>query len=150
LHLSFKRITLSRNYNTIVPEHPLIERWKSRETKRILALDGGGIRGALTLGFLEKMEAELRSQHANENLLLSDYFDLIGGTSTGSIIAGCLAIGMDVAEVKKKYLGIGAKIFSKKRKRWLPDLGLGVRYFLSANYDDSILERELKKMFMSV
>ena len=55
--------------------------------KRILSLDGGGIRGALTLGYLKKLETLLREKEGNKNLLLCDYFDLIGGTSTGSIIA---------------------------------------------------------------
>ena len=37
--------------------------------KRILALDGGGIRGALTLGFLERVESILREREGNPNLL---------------------------------------------------------------------------------
>ena len=67
--------------------------------KRILTLDGGGVRGALTLAFLERIEAIL-SEHrggstpegAGTSVRLGDYFDLIGGTSTGAIIAGALAI----------------------------------------------------------
>src|ERR1700749_1361288 len=62
--------------------------------KHILALDGGGIRGVLTLEYLEVIEALLRQRRKDPNLLLSDYFDLIGGTSTGSIIAAGLACGM--------------------------------------------------------
>ena len=50
--------------------------------KRILALDGGGIRGALTLGYLKNIEDTLRKQHNNDPAFrLSDYFDLIGGTT---------------------------------------------------------------------
>ncbi len=72
----------------------LIERFESPGPKRILALDGGGIRGALTLGYLEKIEEFLQVQHGHDNeFRLCDYFDLIGGTSTGSIIASCLEIG---------------------------------------------------------
>src|SRR6185437_17066456 len=52
--------------------------------KRILALDGGGIRGILTLEFLKAVESLVR-QRLGEDALLCDYFDLIGGTSTGSI-----------------------------------------------------------------
>jgi patatin-like phospholipase len=48
--------------------------------KRLLALDGGGIRGAITLGFLEQMERLRRARHKREDLDLCDYFDLIGGT----------------------------------------------------------------------
>jgi hypothetical protein len=79
--------------------------------KRILALDGGGIRGVLTLEYLEVIEALLRQRRNDSNLLLSDYFDLIGGTSTGSIIAAGLACGMPVADIKKLYTDLGATVF---------------------------------------
>jgi uncharacterized protein len=79
--------------------------------KRILALDGGGIRGVLTLEYLEVIEALLRQRRKDPNLLLSDYFDLIGGTSTGSIIAAGLACGMPVKDIKKLYYRLGASVF---------------------------------------
>ncbi|MFM7550941.1 MAG: patatin-like phospholipase family protein [Cyanobacteriota bacterium] len=60
--------------------------------KRVLALDGGGVRGILTLGFLERIEWLLRQRHGGDPAFrLCDYFDLIAGTSTGSIIAALLA-----------------------------------------------------------
>ena len=46
--------------------------------KRILALDGGGVRGILTLGYLARIESMLRSRYGDPNLRLCDYFDLIG------------------------------------------------------------------------
>jgi patatin-like phospholipase/acyl hydrolase len=56
--------------------------------KRILALDGGGLRGILSLGILEKIEGLLRERHgAGNDFRLCHYFDLIAGTSTGAIIA---------------------------------------------------------------
>ncbi len=79
--------------------------------KRILALDGGGIRGILTLAYLGVIEDMLRKRSGRNDFLLSDYFDLIGGTSTGSIIAAGLACGMPVAELKKLYHEIGASVF---------------------------------------
>ncbi|UGY19612.1 patatin-like phospholipase family protein [Bradyrhizobium septentrionale] len=79
--------------------------------KRILALDGGGIRGILTLEYLAAVEATLRERYRKDDLLLCDYFDLIGGTSTGSIIAAGLACGMTVDALKKLYRGIGTDIF---------------------------------------
>jgi uncharacterized protein len=79
--------------------------------KRILALDGGGIRGVLTLEYLEAIEALLRQRRNDPDLLLSDYFDLIGGTSTGSIIAAGLAWGMTVEKIKELYYGLGANVF---------------------------------------
>jgi patatin-like phospholipase/acyl hydrolase len=82
--------------------------------KRILALDGGGIRGALTLEYLGKIEEELgkRTGRGTE-FRLSDYFDLIGGTSTGSIIAAGLALGFPVAKLQKLYRDLATAVFQK-------------------------------------
>lgn len=94
---------------------PLIERLTQPGPKRILSIDGGGIRGALALGFLARLEQLLRERHGNqETFRLSDYFDLIGGTSTGAIIATCLSLGMSVAEVKALYTALGGKIFGQR------------------------------------
>ena len=112
--------------------------------KRILSLDGGGIRGALTLGYLKKIETILREKEKNPELVLSDYFDLIGGTSTGSIIAACLAVGMNVDEVVKMYMELGGKIFGKKRDWWKPWETL---QYLKAGYDYIALENSLKAVF---
>ena len=76
--------------------------------KRMLALDGGGIRGALTLGYLERLEAILRERNWNDpDFRLCDYFDLIGGTSTGSIIATGLALGFSVEKLTDIYRALG-------------------------------------------
>lgn len=112
--------------------------------KRILSLDGGGIRGALTLGYLKKIETILREKENDPNLLLSDYFDLIGGTSTGSIIAAALAIGMSVDDIVTMYMELGGKIFGKKNDWWKPWETLK---FLKASYDYAALEENLKKVF---
>ena len=91
----------------------LIERLDAPGPKRILALDGGGIRGALSAGYLVKIETVLRERHQRPDLVLADYFDLIGGTSTGAIIAAGLALGMGAQEISDKYLELGAAAFKK-------------------------------------
>jgi predicted acylesterase/phospholipase RssA len=83
--------------------------------KRLLALDGGGVRGIVTLQFLRSIESELRRRRNDPTYVLSDYFDLIGGTSTGAIIAAALALGMSVDEVEVLYLDLATRIF---RKPW--------------------------------
>lgn len=119
-----------------VKEMTIKERITAEGPKRILALDGGGIRGALTLGFLERIEQILRVHHQDSNLKLCEYFDLIGGTSTGAIIAGALAIGKEVREIKDMYLDLGGKVFGKKKwKKWV------------AFFDEKPLEKELEKVF---
>jgi patatin-like phospholipase/acyl hydrolase len=58
--------------------------------KRILALDGGGVRGAISVAFLERIES-LLSERLGGAIRLGDWFDLVGGTSTGALISGALA-----------------------------------------------------------
>jgi patatin-like phospholipase len=104
--------------------------------KRLLALDGGGIRGVLTLAILRSLESHLQQRHGDD-LVLADYFDYIAGTSTGAIIATALALGKPVSEVQEMYRNLGGKIFSK---RFLP---LRMRSI----YRDGPLARELESFF---
>ena len=79
--------------------------------KRILALDGGGIRGILTVQLLKRIEQILRDRSGDDSAVLADYFDLIGGTSTGAIIASALALGWTVERIETLYLELGNSIF---------------------------------------
>ncbi|MCC6775956.1 MAG: patatin-like phospholipase family protein [Hyphomicrobiales bacterium] len=83
--------------------------------KRLLSLDGGGVRGAITVAFLERIET-LLSQHYRQLVRLGDHFHLVGGTSTGSIIAGALALGFRSAQVREFYTRLAPLAF--KRQRW--------------------------------
>ena len=83
--------------------------------KRLLALDGGGVRGALTVAFLERIETLLTERYGKE-VRLGDYFDFIGGTSTGAIIAGALALGYRTEQVKDFYVRLAPSAF--KGSRW--------------------------------
>lgn len=114
--------------------------------KNILALDGGGIRGALTLGYLKKIESILQEKHGPD-YLLCDHFDLIGGTSTGSIIAAALSVGMKVDQIKDMYMDLGGKIFGKKHNWWNP---LETWKFLKAGYDHAALEKSLSDAFGNI
>ncbi len=85
--------------------------------KRILALDGGGTRGIIELAFLARIEALLRAAHDDDpDFRLADWFDLIGGTSTGAIIAAGLAMGKPVEELTRIYLYLSPLAF--RRRRW--------------------------------
>jgi patatin-like phospholipase/acyl hydrolase len=123
----------------------LLERFNSKSPKKILSLDGGGIRGALTLGYLKKIEDILKAKHPqNPGFRLSDYFDLIGGTSTGAIIATSLALGKTVDEIIKLYMDLGGKIFGEKRNWWNP---METMKWLKANYNYKAMENSLKFSF---
>jgi uncharacterized protein len=94
-------------------EH-LRERFRRPGPKRILALDGGGSRGLLSLGVLAKLEEALGRRSGDpENFRLAHYFDLIGGTSTGAIIATTLALEWRVRDVVQLYFDLLPAIFSK-------------------------------------
>lgn len=113
--------------------------------KKILCLDGGGIRGTLSLGILRKIEKEIKAKY---NVSLGAYYDLICGTSTGAIIACGLAIGKSVDEMIELYLNLGGEIFGKGR-RWkiLPRSWTGVRAILNESYSSEVLETFLKREF---
>lgn len=81
---------------------------------RILALDGGGIRGALAASFLAEVERYFRQRSGNPQLLLRDCFDLIAGTSTGGIIAAGLATDYDAAQMRDFYQATGRWIFPRR------------------------------------
>ncbi|HBB31621.1 MAG TPA: hypothetical protein DDZ80_15885 [Cyanobacteria bacterium UBA8803] len=72
-------------------------------SKRLLSLDGGGIRGLIAVEALVALEKILCSPNGKWNCL-ADYFDFIGGTSTGSILATGLALGMRAEEIKHSSL----------------------------------------------
>ncbi|MGA3005643.1 MAG: patatin-like phospholipase family protein [Acetobacteraceae bacterium] len=83
--------------------------------KRILALDGGGVRGIISLAYLERLESILRQRFGPETVL-ADYFDLIGGASTGAIIATGLALGLPVKRLIATFLGLADKGFRRSSR----------------------------------
>jgi uncharacterized protein len=74
---------------------------------KILSIDGGGIRGVYSAHILKRIEEEFK-------IKLHDYFDLVAGTSTGSIIAAAIACDISIDDVEQLYKDKGAKIFSRK------------------------------------
>lgn len=107
--------------------------------KRILSLDGGGLRGILTLGILQRIEDLLRERHGGgADFRLCHYFDLIAGTSTGAIIAAALAQGWEVRKLQAEYMALGEKVFEKSLFR---------QGLLRAKYDEARLIAELQRVF---
>jgi hypothetical protein len=102
--------------------------------KRLLALDGGGVRGALTVAFLERIESLLTERYGKE-VRLGDYFDFVGGTSTGAIIAGALALGYRTEQVKDFYVRLAPSAF--KGSRWRIPV-------LQAKFDASGLRKQIE------
>jgi uncharacterized protein len=80
---------------------------------KLLALDGGGIRGALSIEILAEIESLLRDRSGSPTMVLADYFNYVAGTSTGAIIATCISMGMTVAEIRTFYERSGPLMFDR-------------------------------------
>jgi hypothetical protein len=116
----------------------LIERIERPGQKKLLAVDGGGIRGVLALGILKRIEDILKERSGRDDLRLADYFDYIGGTSTGAIIATGLSMGMAVDEILTFYKEAGAQMFAKANL---------LTRLSSHKFEDEPLAKKLRKVF---
>lgn len=93
---------------------PLAERYEVQRPRKLLALDGGGIRGIITLEILIALERLLAQATGKGTAFrLGDFFDYIAGTSTGGIIAAGLSRGMSAAEILDFYQAAGPAMFDK-------------------------------------
>lgn len=101
---------------------------------RILALDGGGVRGICPATFLAQMEDDVGQP-------LYRYFDLVCGTSTGGILALALALGIPMSRVRDLYLNKADELFSPRR-RWPKPRG-----YRSSKYHSEPLHAELRRVF---
>jgi uncharacterized protein len=99
---------------------------------RILAIDGGGIRGVYASHVLERIQEQYEIEFHRD-------FDLIAGTSTGAIIAAALAFGVPISRVKKLYLQHGSRIFTSRK------LSLGGTLF--PRYSSAPLREALVEVF---
>src|SRR5437868_2350669 len=80
--------------------------------KRILAFDGGGVRGVISVAFAQRIE-KILAEEAKRQVRLCEAFDLIGGTSTGSIIATGLALGETTGDLKRIYHELAPRAFER-------------------------------------
>lgn len=120
--------------------------------KRILSIDGGGIRGIIPGMILVALEEKIQKASHNQNAHLIDYFDFFAGTSTGGILLSILLCPDNENPQKPKYtakqaldiyLQHGVEIFSANRwRRFLGKFGL-----VSELYDATILEQILESYF---
>lgn len=83
--------------------------------KRILALDGGGAKVMLTLGMLKALEDELRRRAGGHAAFrLSDYYDLVGGGATASLVAAGLSLGLGVDDLIEFHRRHGPAMFGRR------------------------------------
>lgn len=106
---------------------------KCMSSYRILSLDGGGVRGVLSVRLLERLVEKC------PHLLSKTH--LFAGTSTGAIIAACLAQKYDLKDIFDLYHLHSKTIFSEPRNKWLGG------YILTAKYSNKGLFKILKDTF---
>ena len=107
--------------------------------KKVLSIDGGGMKGIVSAIVLKHLEEKLKLYSGNENARIADYFDLIAGTSTGAILTALYLYPTEKGESKYSaqeildfYLIHGKGIFK--------------RNFLYPVFDAKYTNKELKKL----
>ena len=124
-----------------------------KNVRRILALDGGGIKGAFAASFLETIEEATGKR-------IVDHFDLIAGTSTGGIIALGLGLGMSAREITQFYVNDGPRIFHQINPLdshgrisglcgWFNKRQKAGKQLIAPKYDPSQLKAALERAFQS-
>lgn len=102
--------------------------------KKILQIDGGGIRGIIPAIVLEHLEEKCGKP-------LGQCFDLITGTSTGSIIGGAIAAGVPAKKIRELYTDKGEELFTRRTLlnpfNWSWSLG---------KYDGEPFKNEMRKL----
>ena len=101
---------------------------------RILSIDGGGIRGIYSALILKEIEDKFK-------IKIHEHFDLIAGTSTGSILASALAIDIPLSEVIDLYKNEGSQIFNSRK--------LGFMGLFKSRYRSDHLKKLLEEKFQN-
>ena len=102
--------------------------------RRVLTIDGGGIKGVFPAAFLAEIEDRIGEP-------IYDYFDLIAGTSTGGILAIGLGLGLTAGELLQLYKEFGSRIFQSRM------LTSNLRRLLRAKYSLEPLRDIVGKAF---
>ncbi|TGO16416.1 hypothetical protein BTUL_0028g00160 [Botrytis tulipae] len=112
---------------------------------RLLALDGGGVKGLTSLLILRRLMLQLKRDVTDPDEPIPrpcDVFDLIGGTSTGGLIAIMIGrLGMTVDECIETYKKLGKTVFGKKKA-----FGIGRTMFSGSMYETKDLQTAIKTL----
>lgn len=110
--------------------------------RKILSIDGGGLKGALPSAFLAEVEEATGTP-------IVDHFDLIAGTSTGGIIAIGLALGLPAKSILSFYVNDGPAVFRQDNRRlwWFERLYRKARQIHGSKYSPDRLKAALVGVF---
>ncbi len=117
--------------------------WPKDRDFRILAIDGGGIRGIFPAAFLARLEQKFLG-----GAPITQYFDLVAGTSTGGILAAGLGAGLTATELCRLYIERGGEVFppvpdnilGRFQRRWR-----GMTQVFKYRYDNAALSSMLQE-----
>jgi uncharacterized protein len=114
--LCFSLAVRNELYPAILLNHspPAPEQRDPIQPFRILALDGGGIRGYYTARLLARLQRHFETSQDRGPSDLGLGFDLIAGTSTGGILGCAIALGRRPEEIAQLYFDHGPKIFLER------------------------------------
>lgn len=98
----------------------------TQRLRRVLSVDGGGIKGVYACAFLAELEEHLERE--GKSSCLHEYFDLMSGTSTGGIITIGLAMGFSARQILEMYVSRGPQIFAQDQ-RGISGLGQRIKTF---------------------
>lgn len=122
-------------------------RFGTERPRKLLSIDGGGLRGVLSLEILRAIESMLAAKTgAGDDFRLSHYFDYVAGTSTGSVIASLLALGKTVDEAVQLYLELGPRAFKGSTPKERP-----ISPFLEETFGDrDLASADLQSLLLLV
>lgn len=104
-----------------------------RGTFKILSVDGGGIRGIFPTYILNCISQRL-------GIRINDKFDMIAGTSTGSIVAAAIACEIEPLRIVKLYCEHGPDIFFRKKAFFSPKTVSAMKSLYDNNYLKKVLQ----------
>lgn len=117
--------------------------------KKILSIDGGGIRGVLPAAIIAHIEKRIAQESKDPNLTIANSFDLLAGTSAGGILvalyltpdksSGSAKAKYNAQQVLDFYAELGPILFKKSFGYFLKSVGglIRSRYSEDALYDFS-------------
>lgn len=101
--------------------------------RRILSIDGGGIRGVIPASLLASMERAT-------GRATRDVFDFVAGTSTGAVLTAGLVAGIPAERLVALYTDRAAEVF-----RSVPVVSFLRRLIAGHQYDTRVLHRVLRE-----
>ena len=111
------------------------------EIFKILAIDGGGIRGIFPAQILKRIKEELAIDFCQE-------MQIITGTSTGSIIAAGLAIEYPIEQIVDLYKNEGHRIFQRNYSEFLNKYNW--KGLFQSKYNNLYLKKILNNIFKNL